>query len=81
MKGCYKMVWQCLTYLFMGDMRFLPSFFSRVKELEGNVVEIGNQLRSMTINEEKASKSQDSSSSKKATIEKELEEVSFSRSL
>ena len=49
--------------------------FRRVKELEVDVVQVGNTLRSMTINEEKASKSQEGSTSKLKQKEAELEDV------
>jgi len=47
----------------------------RVKELEVEVVQVGNMLRSMEINEEKASKSQNSSETKLEAMSDSLEEI------
>ena len=46
-----------------------------MKELEVDVVQVGNLLRSMEINEEKAYKDHDKSSNKLEDKKKEFEEV------
>ena len=50
-------------------------FHRRVKELEVDVVQVGNLLRSMEINEEKAYKDHDKSSNKLEDKRKEFDEV------
>ena len=62
-------------YIFEGFFKKLLFFRRRVKELEVDVVQVGNLLRSMEINEEKAYKDHDKSSNKLEDKKKEFEEV------
>ena len=74
MIGFFKRIFFVLSANFH-RLKVLFILFRQVKELESEVVIVGNSLRSMEISEKKADQNQDSSGSKVSDLQEKVNEV------